>query len=118
MLEGHILSGGFLDRTGRSENNWDPARKESALTSERKISRNSGSSRSSGCSGASGSHLSHNEDGRSIPESRGLRSADDEVLVDWLREGDRAAFDELYRRYFRRVYGFLDKRLRNRAYTE
>ena len=40
------------------------------------------------------------------------------MLVDWLREGDRTAFDELYRRYFKRVYGFLDKRLRNRADTE
>ena len=42
----------------------------------------------------------------------------DEFLVDRLREGDRSAFDELYRRYFKRVYGFLDKRLRNRADTE
>jgi len=47
-----------------------------------------------------------------------LQAASDEILVDWLREGDRASFDELYRRYFRRVYGFLDKRLRNRADTE
>ncbi len=42
----------------------------------------------------------------------------DEVLVDRLRAGDRAAFDELYDRYFKRVYAFLDKRLRNRADTE
>jgi RNA polymerase sigma-70 factor (ECF subfamily) len=46
------------------------------------------------------------------------RAATDEMLVDWLREGDLAAFDELYRRYFKRVYGFLDKRLRNRADAE
>ena len=34
------------------------------------------------------------------------------------RGGDRAAFDEIYERYFKRVYAFLDKRLRNRADTE
>ena len=42
----------------------------------------------------------------------------DEMLIDQIRDGDRAAFDEIYRRYFKRVYGFLDKRLRNRADTE
>jgi RNA polymerase sigma-70 factor (ECF subfamily) len=46
------------------------------------------------------------------------RTLTDEILVDHVREGDRAAFDEIYRRYFKRVYGFLDKRLRNRADTE
>jgi RNA polymerase sigma-70 factor (ECF subfamily) len=42
----------------------------------------------------------------------------DELLVDRLRSGDRSAFDELYARYFKRVYAFLDRRLRNRADTE
>ncbi|MBK7950375.1 MAG: RNA polymerase sigma factor [Deltaproteobacteria bacterium] len=42
----------------------------------------------------------------------------DEALVDRVRAGDRAAFDELYQRYFKRVYAFLDKRLRNRWDTE
>ena len=42
----------------------------------------------------------------------------DEVLVDRVRAGERAAFDELYQRYFKRVYSFLDKRLRNRWDTE
>lgn len=42
----------------------------------------------------------------------------DEALVDRIRTGDRAAFDEVYERYFKRVYAFLDKRLRNRADTE
>lgn len=42
----------------------------------------------------------------------------DEMLVDRVRGGDRAAFDEIYARYFKRVYAFLDKRLRNRADTE
>lgn len=42
----------------------------------------------------------------------------DEALVDRIRAGDRAAFNELYQRYFKRVYAFLDKRLRNRWDTE
>ena len=42
----------------------------------------------------------------------------DEVLVDRLRAGDREAFDDIYQRYFKRVYAFLDKRLGNRADTE
>ena len=42
----------------------------------------------------------------------------DEMLVDRIRSGDRAAFDEIYERYFKRVFAFLDKRLRNRADTE
>lgn len=42
----------------------------------------------------------------------------DQELVDQIRAGDRAAFDEIYQRYFKRVYAFLDKRLRNRADTE
>lgn len=42
----------------------------------------------------------------------------DEVLVDRLRAGDREAFDDIYQRYFKRVYGFLHKRLGNRADTE
>ena len=42
----------------------------------------------------------------------------DEVLVDRVRAGDRSAFNEIYGRYFKRVYAFLDRRLRNRADTE
>lgn len=49
----------------------------------------------------------------------GVRAgAADELLVDRIRAGERAAFDELYQRYFKRVYAFLDKRLRNRWDTE
>jgi len=43
---------------------------------------------------------------------------DDDVLVDRIRQGDREAFDDLYDRYFKRIYAFLDKRLRNHADTE
>jgi RNA polymerase sigma-70 factor (ECF subfamily) len=42
----------------------------------------------------------------------------DEELVDALRQGDRAAFDALYDRYFKRVFGFTEKRLHNRADAE
>ena len=42
----------------------------------------------------------------------------DEVVVDRVRDGDRSAFDDLYHRYFKRIYAFLNKRLRNRADTE
>ena len=51
-------------------------------------------------------------------KSRRAPGDPDEVLVDRLRAGDRDAFDEIYQRYFKRVYAFLDKRLRNRADTE
>ncbi len=42
----------------------------------------------------------------------------DEALVDRVRSGDSAAFDTLYKRYFARVYRFLDRRLNNRADVE
>ena len=42
----------------------------------------------------------------------------DEALVDRVRGGDVAAFDALYRRYFARIYRFLDRRLNNRADVE
>ena len=42
----------------------------------------------------------------------------DEELVERLRAGDRGSFDELYERYFPRVYRFVDRRLNNRADTE
>lgn len=61
---------------------------------------------------------SSDADERSVSKSPHIRSETDEMLVHSMREGDRTAFDELYRRYFKRVYGFLDKRLRNRADTE
>lgn len=42
----------------------------------------------------------------------------DETLVARVAQGDRAAFDQLYERYFQRVYGFVDRRLGNRADVE
>jgi RNA polymerase sigma-70 factor (ECF subfamily) len=50
--------------------------------------------------------------------SRSRAEESDEALVDHIRAGDRSAFNEIYRRYFKRVYAFLDRRLRNRADTE
>ena len=43
---------------------------------------------------------------------------EDDELVDRLRRGDRRAFDQLYERYFARIYSFVDRRLRNRADSE
>lgn len=42
----------------------------------------------------------------------------DEILVERLRSGDKDAFDELYERYFARIFHFVARRLRNRADTE
>jgi RNA polymerase sigma-70 factor (ECF subfamily) len=42
----------------------------------------------------------------------------DEALVDEVRQGDHSSFDLLYRRYFPRVYRFVDRRLGNRADVE
>jgi len=39
----------------------------------------------------------------------------DEVLVERIRGGDQAAFEELYDRYFARVHHFVARRMRNRA---
>ena len=55
--------------------------------------------------------------GRPAPRPTQAQIADEE-LVERLRTGDREAFDKIYQRYFKRVYAFLDKRLRNRADTE
>lgn len=46
------------------------------------------------------------------------RRESDEWLVDRVRNGEREAFETLYQRYFKRIYGFLDRRLGNRADTE
>lgn len=44
--------------------------------------------------------------------------APDELLVDRVRAGEQGAFDELYRRYFPRVFHFVARRLRNRSDAE
>jgi RNA polymerase sigma-70 factor, ECF subfamily len=48
----------------------------------------------------------------------GPERAGDESLVAQIRQGDRAAFDQLYERYFPRVFRFVDRRLSNRADVE
>jgi RNA polymerase sigma-70 factor (ECF subfamily) len=42
----------------------------------------------------------------------------DEALVVLVRQGDRDAFEALYARYFKRIYLFVDRRLRNPADAE
>jgi len=51
-------------------------------------------------------------------EEAGLTALSDESLVEQVRSGDCSAFDALYRRYFSRIYRFLDRRLSNRADVE
>jgi RNA polymerase sigma-70 factor (ECF subfamily) len=51
-------------------------------------------------------------------EQLGTTRHSDEVLVQRVRDGDGAAFDALYQRYFTRIYRFLDRRLSNRADVE
>jgi RNA polymerase sigma-70 factor, ECF subfamily len=51
-------------------------------------------------------------------EDSGFTGLPDEALVERVRGGDCAAFDALYRRYFARIYRFLDRRLNNRADVE
>jgi RNA polymerase sigma-70 factor (ECF subfamily) len=42
----------------------------------------------------------------------------DEQLVEWVRGGNREAFNSLYARYLPRIFQYVDRRLRNRADTE
>jgi RNA polymerase sigma-70 factor (ECF subfamily) len=42
----------------------------------------------------------------------------DAELVERLCKGDEVAFEQLYERYFKRIYCFVDRRLRNPADTE
>jgi RNA polymerase sigma-70 factor (ECF subfamily) len=42
----------------------------------------------------------------------------DDALLARIRQGDGSAFDQLYERYFPRVYRFIDRRLSNRADVE
>jgi len=53
-----------------------------------------------------------------LPDRSDTPDTPDEALVERLKEGDRAAFDLLYDRYYKRIYYFLDRRLGNRADTE
>ncbi len=48
----------------------------------------------------------------------GSSCRNDLELVEGIRRGDESDFNELYERYFQRVYGFVYARLRNRADAE
>jgi len=47
-----------------------------------------------------------------------LRSQSDQQLLDGLRQGSELHFNELYRRYFQRIYSFVYTRMRNHADAE
>ncbi len=59
----------------------------------------------------------HPTDRPSTPVAPTDRTADP-LLVQKIREGDRRAFEELYYRYYKPVYGFLLKITRSEADTE
>lgn len=48
----------------------------------------------------------------------GIEARADDELIARILEGDQAAFQCLYERFFKRVYYFVDKRLHNQADTE
>lgn len=47
-----------------------------------------------------------------------MQAESDEALALRIRHGDEAAFEQLYERFFKRIFVFVDKRLRNPADTE
>ena len=49
---------------------------------------------------------------------RSLASLSDQELVDGVRQPSEAHFNELYERYFKRIYSFVHGRLRNHADAE
>ena len=89
---------------------------DSALTT--RIAQGESSSRTHPASRGSDAAVSDVVGSNERPVPGRTASDPDEQLVDRIRAGDREAFDEIYDRYFKRVYAFLDKRLRNRADTE
>ena len=103
-------------RTSGSSSGLDTALKTSDTTSDKRMAAPS-------FSGApNASDLSNSVSAKAplsgkTPAKKGAKESD-ELLVDRVRAGDREAFDEIYQRYFKRVYAFLDKRLNNRADTE
>ncbi len=52
------------------------------------------------------------------PDLDSVARLPDEVLVKQMCQGDEAAFEIVYERYFPRIYRFVEKRLNNRADTE
>ncbi len=58
------------------------------------------------------------EAGQWVPVTQRTQKEPDETLVERARLGDEQAFEELYERYLKRVFLFVDKRLRNTADTE
>jgi RNA polymerase sigma-70 factor (ECF subfamily) len=52
------------------------------------------------------------------PASAPSAHVEDSLLVERVRRGDRQAFEALYRRFFPRIYRFVQKRMGNRADVE
>jgi RNA polymerase sigma-70 factor (ECF subfamily) len=68
-------------------------------------------------------HLGRDNAGRrALPRQPSLASLpqerNDDQLVEGIRQSSEADFNQLYERYFQRVYSFVFARLRNRADTE
>ena len=55
---------------------------------------------------------------RSFELAKPVAELIDQDLIDGVRHGNEAYFNELYNRYFRRIYGFVHGRLRNHADAE
>jgi RNA polymerase sigma-70 factor (ECF subfamily) len=53
-----------------------------------------------------------------VPTTKSDQKESDEQLVARIVEGDQAAFEQVYERFFRRVYNFVDRRMSNSADTE
>jgi RNA polymerase sigma-70 factor (ECF subfamily) len=51
-------------------------------------------------------------------ENVGIQPVPDTDLIERVQRGDQGAFETLYERYFPRVFGFVQRRLDNRADTE
>lgn len=56
-------------------------------------------------------------EGTGLPPAE-LPTLDDEVLLRAIATGDRRAFETLYRRYYRRLFGFLGRFLEDRGQIE
>jgi RNA polymerase sigma-70 factor (ECF subfamily) len=52
------------------------------------------------------------------PAAQSLADLSDQQLIDGVREASEAHFNELYDRYFKRIYSFVHGRLRNHADAE
>jgi RNA polymerase sigma-70 factor (ECF subfamily) len=58
-------------------------------------------------------------EGKTMTETEPVESqSSDDVLIERIQAGDQAAFNLLYERYFGRVFGYVARRINNRADAE